>query len=121
MEDVTVRRLCEVKYNGTANNMIWSYWWAPATAARQRRNGCDNELETWWVGSRTQWNVTKDFYMGVDVLYSKIQTATLGNFAFAGMGTLPAAFGRPVPLFRGRPGQRDGPLPRPSRLLSLIG
>ena len=25
----------------------------------------------WWVGSRTQWNVTKDFYMGVDVLYSK--------------------------------------------------
>ena len=29
---------------------------------------------TWWIGSRTQWNVTKDFYMGVDVLYSKLQT-----------------------------------------------
>jgi hypothetical protein len=31
---------------------------------------------TWWVGSRTQWNVTKDFYMGVDVLYSKLHSAT---------------------------------------------
>ena len=33
---------------------------------------------TWWIGSRTQWNVTKDFYMGVDVIYSTIQTATAG-------------------------------------------
>ena len=31
---------------------------------------------TWWVGSRTQWNVTKDFYMGLDVMYSKLQSAT---------------------------------------------
>ena len=37
--------------------------------------GCDNNWSTWWVGTRTQWNVTKDFYMGVDVLYSKLQTA----------------------------------------------
>ena len=39
--------------------------------------GCDNDWQTWWVGSRTQWNVTKDFYMGVDVLYSKLMTADL--------------------------------------------
>ena len=34
--------------------------------------GCDNDWNTWWVGSRTQWNVTKDFYMGLDVIYSKL-------------------------------------------------
>jgi hypothetical protein len=39
--------------------------------------GCDMDWSTWWVGSRTQWNVTKDFYMGVDVLYSKLQTADI--------------------------------------------
>ncbi len=30
---------------------------------------------TWWLGSRTQWNVTNDFYMGIDVLYSKLHSA----------------------------------------------
>ncbi len=42
--------------------------------------GCDNNWSTWWLGSRTQWNVTKDFYLGVDVLYSKLSSAsTPGN------------------------------------------
>ena len=39
-------------------------------------NGCDGDWSTWWLGTRTQWNVTKDFYMGVDVLYSKLNSAT---------------------------------------------
>ena len=34
--------------------------------------GCDNNWNWWWVGTRTQWNVTKDFYMGLDVAYTKI-------------------------------------------------
>ena len=38
--------------------------------------GCDNNWNTWWVGTRTQWNVTKDFYMGLDVLYQKMRTAS---------------------------------------------
>ena len=49
-------------------------------------NGCDNDWQTWWVGSRTQWNVTKDFYMGVDVLYSKLESA---NFVNAGTFAAP--------------------------------
>ena len=49
--------------------------------------GCDNDWQTWWVGSRTQWNVTKDFYMGVDVLYSKLMTANLfASSSFIGTG-----------------------------------
>ena len=42
--------------------------------------GCDNNWSTWWLGSRTQWNVSKDFYMGVDVMYAKLFSASLpGN------------------------------------------
>ena len=42
--------------------------------------GCDNDWSTWWLGSRTQWNVTKDFYLGVDVMYANLFSASLpGN------------------------------------------
>jgi hypothetical protein len=60
-------------------------------------NGCDNNWSSWWIGTRTQWNVTKDFYMGVDVLYSKLNSATaqvsptLGPLAVSpNLGLLPA-------------------------------
>jgi hypothetical protein len=39
--------------------------------------GFGENWSTWWLGSRTQWNVTKDFYMGLDVMYAKLQTAPL--------------------------------------------
>ena len=51
--------------------------------------GCDNNWNWWWVGTRTQWNVTKDFYMGLDVAYTKISGMSApggvlpaGNIAF---------------------------------------
>ena len=47
--------------------------------------GCDNDWSTWYLGSRTQWNVTKDFYMGVDVMYESLQSASTWN------GILPAS------------------------------
>ena len=47
--------------------------------------GCNNDWSFWWVGSRTQWNVTKDFYIGVDVLYSALDGASTWN------GLLPAS------------------------------
>jgi hypothetical protein len=40
--------------------------------------GCDMDWSTWWIGSRTQWNVTKDFYLGVDVMYAKLHSADFG-------------------------------------------
>ena len=72
----------EVQYNDTANSIICGFAGAAVT------NGCDNDWQTWWVGTRTQWNITKDFYMGLDVMYSKLQSATAftttaGNFAIA--------------------------------------
>ena len=44
---------------------------------------CDMNFQMWNIGSRSQWNVTKDFYVGLDVIYGKIQSASLGNGAAA--------------------------------------
>jgi hypothetical protein len=60
--------LCVAEANGTGSGIT-----AAATP------GCDNDWNMWWVGSRTQWNVTKDFYMGLDVLYQKLQSANLAG------------------------------------------
>jgi hypothetical protein len=76
----------EVSYSDTANSILCGFAGASVT------NGCDNDWQTWWVGTRTQWNVTKDFYMGLDVMYSKLQSATafitpgVGAFALAPNG-----------------------------------
>jgi len=54
--------------------------------------GCDNDWDTWWIGSRTQWNVTKDFYMGVDVLYQKLDSASTPTGVIQStVGSLPTA------------------------------
>ncbi|MFZ2092045.1 MAG: porin [Pseudolabrys sp.] len=60
-----------VSYDSLGQRELCGFGIAPIT------NGCDMNWQTWWLGSRTQWNVTKDFYMGVDVLYSKLQTANV--------------------------------------------
>lgn len=62
-----------VSYNGNAQMLLCNGSLTVIT------NACDQDWNIWWIGSRTQWNVTKDFYMGVDVLYSKLQTANMGN------------------------------------------
>jgi hypothetical protein len=44
-----------------------------------------NDWSTWWLGTRTQWNVTKDFYMGLDVMCAKLNSAArLGSAAIGG-------------------------------------
>jgi hypothetical protein len=65
-----------VSYGDVANSILCGF--GPTGAPTAATLGCDNDWQTWWIGSRTQWNVTKDFYMGLDVLYSKIQSANLG-------------------------------------------
>ena len=71
--------MLQVSYNTQANAMLCVSVRASATGYRRwywqrlRAAGCDNDWTTWWVGSRTQWNVTSDFYMGVDVMYSQAE------------------------------------------------
>ena len=46
-----------------------------ATAAA----GCNNNWDTWGVGSRLQWDVTKSFYIGVEAIYQKFDSAQTGH------------------------------------------
>jgi len=62
-----------VSYDALGQSELCGFGQAPVA------NGCDMNWQVWWLGSRTQWNVTKDFYLGLDVLYSKLQTALLSN------------------------------------------
>jgi hypothetical protein len=41
--------------------------------------GCNNNWSMWGVGSRLQWDVTKTFYLGVEVLYSDLHSAQSFN------------------------------------------
>jgi hypothetical protein len=52
--------------------------------------GCDNNWSSWYVGSRTQWNVTKDFYMGLDVAYLKVEGMSTSTGLITGGGVIPA-------------------------------
>jgi len=67
-----------VSYGSRANNLICT------GSAATSINGCDMNWSTWWLGSRTQWNVTKDFYLGLDVMYAKLQSASVPT------GTVPS-------------------------------
>jgi len=57
---------------------------APAMASGTISNltNCNSDFSYWSLGSRTQWNLTKDFYMGVDVMYSQLKTAYAGLGSF---------------------------------------
>jgi hypothetical protein len=66
----------EVNYNTEANDFLCGGAGIVVTAGT-----CNNDFSRWQVGSRTQWNVTKAFYMGFDVLYQVINTASEGATA----------------------------------------
>jgi hypothetical protein len=73
-----------VSYGSTANSLLCLGSTAPIPATGPA-SACDFNWQTWWIGSRTQWNITKDFYMGVDVLYQKIQSANWGADGVVGI------------------------------------
>jgi hypothetical protein len=52
--------------------------------------GCDNNWTSWWIGSRTQWNVTKDFYMGLDVAYLRMNGMSTSTGLITGAAVIPA-------------------------------
>ena len=82
-----------VSYNSTANNILCGLQGDANNAqgtAVLANPGCDNNWTSWWVGSRTQWNVTKDFYMGLDVAYLKVQGMSTSTGLLTGNGALPA-------------------------------
>ena len=55
--------------------------------AVSRAAGCDLDSSQWNIGTRSQWNITKDLYVGVDLIYHKVNA---GTFNAAGTATLTA-------------------------------
>jgi hypothetical protein len=83
----------ETKYNATANEAICDSQVAggAGTLTLAGNADCNNNWSMWQIGSRTQWNVTRDFYMGFDVLYAKLNTASKGAVAaFTAAGAQPS-------------------------------
>ncbi|MFY9684781.1 MAG: porin [Pseudolabrys sp.] len=53
--------------------------WPPiSVGVNDPADSCSPNFSFYQIGSRTQWNVTKDFYMGVDVTYTHLNTAYKG-------------------------------------------
>ncbi len=74
-----------VDYNATAT----SFFCVTGTRAVAQTNfssmsNCDPDYNFWYVGARTQWSPIKDFALGVDVNYTKIETAFAGTANLGG-------------------------------------
>jgi hypothetical protein len=52
-------------------------------------SNCDPNFAIGYFGSRTQWNVTSQFYMGFDILYTKLYTAFEGTANYRAPGNTP--------------------------------
>ena len=80
--------LCVAEQAATWHRLVTLGSTAVATA------GCDNNWAVWNVGTRTQWNIDSQTYIGVDVVYQVLQTATMPDGpATFGFGQQPGAFG----------------------------
>jgi len=67
-----------VSYDGNANAILCSDAGngnGLAGSLAVAAPGCDNDWSYWGVSSRLQWDVTKTFYLGVEVVYSKVESA----------------------------------------------
>ncbi|MGB8740371.1 MAG: hypothetical protein WCD52_09025, partial [Xanthobacteraceae bacterium] len=47
----------------------------------------------WYIGSRTQWNVSKSFYMGVEAIYQDLESASTGTSTLGGFNGCASAIG----------------------------
>jgi hypothetical protein len=74
----------EVNYNSQANAMLCSTFGGGngnglAGTAATATAGCNNNWSMYGVSTRLQWDVTKTFYLGVELLYDHMQSATTFN------------------------------------------
>ena len=63
------------EHNGAAKDAICATQ-TSSSSAFQGGAGCDPDWSMWNIGSRSQWNVTKDLYVGLDVIYQKLNSAS---------------------------------------------
>jgi hypothetical protein len=70
----------DVSHNANATTAFCAR--VAAAAAGAGGAGCTPDFSVWAVGSRSQWNITKDLYVGIDVIYSKLESASIGTGTF---------------------------------------
>lgn len=87
-----------IRYNATANDLLCG---AQTNTTANTVNysvnttgvACNNNWAMWQIGSRTQWNLSSSFYMGFDVVYYRLETASEGaivNYNALATGAQPA-------------------------------
>ncbi len=78
----------KVTYGANANAMLCSAGGFGAGFGSLAANitGCNMDWSTYFIGSRTQWDVNKNFYLGVDVLYENLRGASTGSLTNAAGG-----------------------------------
>jgi len=95
----------EIDYNGAATAIINSHLGAGGSAVCGTAavapagtvaitplagNSCDPSYSYWQLGSRTQWNPHPDLDIGVDVLWTHLNTAYKGSAVLTANGARPA-------------------------------
>ena len=58
--------------------------------------GCNNNWSMFAVGSRLQWDVTKTFYLGVELLYDQMNSATTASSAIVPANIFSGTTGSPA-------------------------
>jgi len=99
-----------VRYNSQANNILCNLenntnLFGSSTTVGSTNNitapgpaGCNNNWDTPFVGTRLQWDITKSFYLGVDVLYQRLDTAhPNAENLIAGVSTKDGSQGLAIP------------------------
>jgi hypothetical protein len=76
-------------YDSTANAALCFSAWG--NTAGPRGLGCDMNWQYWNVGTRTQFNVDSQTYIGLDVIYTDLKSASIGagSTVVTGSGTQP--------------------------------
>jgi hypothetical protein len=75
--------------SGTALLALGNPQASMASGSITNMTNCDPNFAFGYIGSRTQWNVTSQFYMGFDILYSKLYTAFEGQALYRAPGGTP--------------------------------
>jgi Porin subfamily len=91
------RAICNAQTNVAAGAITFNSVGAPGILTGASGLGaCNNNFSWWMVGSRTQYNFTPWFYVGFDVKYEKLESASNGAIV---LFTPPAGVAKPQTLY----------------------
>jgi len=82
--DDEAKNLINIHLPGAAGSMpcgvaVTGAVWPPVNVTAGDGNSCSPNFSFWQLGTRTQWNITRSLYMGLDVFYTRLNTAYKGS------------------------------------------